>query len=80
MSPPTSSSCHCGTISRWQLTERPSASGCTDKETAYIEKMKAKGADAIAAQLKRLDGMKGSKMAKEQKAWLMQRLNILNQL
>ena len=55
-------------------------SGCTDKETAYIEKMKAKGADAIAAQLKRLDGMKGSKMAKEQKAWLMQRLNILNQL
>lgn len=55
-------------------------SGCTDKETAYIEKMKAKGADAIAAQLKRLEGMKGSKMAKEQKAWLMQRLNILNQL
>ena len=55
-------------------------SGCSDKETAYIEKMKAKGADAIAAQLKRLDGMKGSKMAKEQKAWLMQRLNILNQL
>ena len=55
-------------------------SGCTEKETGYIAKMEAKGADAVAAQLARLDGMKGGKMAKEQKMWLMQRLNILNQM
>jgi|EP01047_Picozoa_sp_COSAG01_P036305 protein disulfide-isomerase A6 len=54
--------------------------GCTDKEKKYIEKMKAKGDDAVAAQKTRLDGMKSGKMAKEQKAWLMQRLNILNQM
>ena len=51
---------------------------CKDK--GYIEKMKAKGADDIQTQFDRLDGMKGGKMAKEQKQWLMQRWNILNQL
>ena len=54
--------------------------GCTDKEKGYIEKMKAKGAADIQKQFDRLDGMKGGKMAKEQKAWLMQRYNILSQL
>ena len=53
---------------------------CTDKEKGYIEKMKAKGAADIQKQFDRLDGMKGGKMAKEQKAWLMQRYNILSQL
>jgi protein disulfide-isomerase A6 len=54
--------------------------GCSEKETKYIEKMKAKGADDIKKQLDRLEGMKGSKMAKEQKTWMFQRLNILTQL
>ena len=53
---------------------------CSEKETKYIEKMKAKGADDIKKQLYRLEGMKGSKMAKEQKTWMFQRLNILIQL
>jgi protein disulfide-isomerase A6 len=57
-----------------------SGEGCTDKEKGYIEKMKAKGADDIQKQFDRLDGMKGGKMAKEQKQWLMQRYNILSQL
>jgi len=57
-----------------------SGEGCSDKEKGYIEKMKAKGADDIQKQFDRLDGMKGGKMAKEQKQWLMQRWNILNQL
>ena len=42
--------------------------------------MKAKGADDIAKQFTRLDGMKSGKMAKDQKQWLMQRYNILTQL
>ena len=54
--------------------------GCSEKETKYIDKMKAKGADDIKKQFERLEGMKGGKMAKEQKSWLFQRLNILTQL
>ena len=57
-----------------------SGEGCTDKEKAFIEKMKAKGADEIQKQYARLDGMKSGKMAKEQKQWVMQRYNILSQL
>ena len=57
-----------------------SGEGCSDKEKAYIEKMKAKGADDIQKQYDRLDGMKSGKMAKEQKQWVMQRFNILGQL
>jgi hypothetical protein len=54
--------------------------GCTDKEKGFIKKMQDGGAEKIAAQFTRLDGMKGGKMAKEQKSWLFQRLNILGQL
>ena len=38
------------------------------------------GADDIKKQLDRLEGMKGSKMAKEQKTWMFQRLDILTQV
>uniref|UniRef100_A0A7S2YHE0 Thioredoxin domain-containing protein n=1 Tax=Entomoneis paludosa TaxID=265537 RepID=A0A7S2YHE0_9STRA len=53
---------------------------CSDKEKGYIEKMKAKSADDLKAQIIRLDGMKGSSMKPELKQWLMQRLRILNSL
>ena len=54
--------------------------GCTDKEKGYIKKMKGKSADDRAAQLKRLDGMKGNSMKDDLKIWLNQRLSILKQL
>jgi len=55
-------------------------SECTDKEAKFIDKMKTAGADTVAKQLTRLEGMKGNKMNKNNKQWLFQRLNILSQL
>ena len=55
-------------------------SECSDKEKAYIEKMKGKSAEERAAQLARLDGMSGGKMKAELKRWLGQRIRILKQL
>jgi len=55
-------------------------SECSDKEKAYIEKMKAKSAEERQKQLKRLDGMKGNAMKAELKKWLSQRLHILRGL
>ena len=55
-------------------------SECSDKEKAYIEKMKAQSADQRAAQLARLDGMSGGKMKAELRRWLGQRIRILKQL
>lgn len=53
---------------------------CTDKENAYIAKMKAKDADDIKKQLERLNKMKASSMKAELKKWLNQRLRILKHL
>jgi hypothetical protein len=53
---------------------------CSDKEKAFIEKMKAKSAEDVAKQVARLEKMKGDSMKAELKAWLMQRLAILKQL
>jgi protein disulfide-isomerase A6 len=53
---------------------------CDDQEKAYIDKMSAKGADAIAAEAKRLEGMKGGDMKPEKKAWLMKRIAVLQGL
>mmetsp|Transcript_1195 Transcript_1195/g.2817 ORF Transcript_1195/g.2817 Transcript_1195/m.2817 type:complete len:146 (+) Transcript_1195:198-635(+) len=53
---------------------------CTDKEKAYIEKMKNKPSEERVKQLKRLDGMKGNAMKAELKTWLSQRLHILRSL
>ena len=55
-------------------------SECTEKEVAYLEKMKAKSADDRKAQLDRLSKMQGSSMKAELKQWLNQRLNILKGL
>lgn len=54
--------------------------GCTEKELAFMKKMQDKGAEEIAKQLSRLEGMKGDAMKPDLKAWLIQRLNILKQL
>lgn len=54
--------------------------GCTDKEKAYIEKMKAKASEDRLKQIKRLEGMAGGSMKAELKAWLRQRLHILRML
>ena len=57
------------------------ADTCDEKEIPYIEKMKAKGEDAIAKELGRLAEMlKTAKMAADKKKWMVQRLNILKQL
>lgn len=55
-------------------------SRCTDKEKAYIEKMKVKGSGDRVKQIKRLEGMAGESMKAELKAWLRQRLHILRML
>lgn len=55
-------------------------SDCTDKEKGYIEKMKAKGSDERAKQIKRLEGMAGDSMKAELKDWLRKRLHILRML
>jgi len=52
---------------------------CSEKEVKYINKMKAKGAAAIAKQIVRLENMKNKPMKPELKQWLHQRLNILRQ-
>merc|ERR1711988_369128 len=36
--------------------------GCKDKEKEYVEKMKAKGAEKITGEIKRLTGMRGEQM------------------
>lgn len=53
---------------------------CDEKEVKYAESIKAKGADAIATEKARLTKMVGEKMKPEQRKWLSQRLNVLNQL
>lgn len=55
-------------------------SSCDEKEQKYIEKMTAKDAAAIVKEIERLDRMKGNKMKAEQKAFLFQRLHILQQM
>jgi len=53
---------------------------CSEKETGYIEKMKAKTSEDRVKQIKRLEGMAGDSMKAELKAWIRQRLHILRAL
>lgn len=53
---------------------------CDDQEKAYIDKMKAKGAEAINAELKRLQAMDLKKTKPELLVWLTKRKAILTQL
>ena len=54
--------------------------GCDDQEKAYIGKKKESGADALAAEIKRLEGMAGKSMAADKKAWLSKRVVLLKKL
>ena len=53
---------------------------CSEKETAYATKMRAKSSNERKAQIERLDKMKGGSMKPELKGWIFQRLHILNSL
>jgi len=53
---------------------------CTEKEKAYIEKMKKKSGEERKAHITRLEKMMGASMTAELKRWMTQRLNILNGL
>jgi len=54
--------------------------GCSEKETKFIENMKAKSPEDRKKELTRLSGMKSGSMKPELKQWLVQRQNILKQL
>ena len=53
---------------------------CTEKEAAYVAKMKGKSSDEIEKALARLEGMKASSMKPELKTWIVQRINVLKQM
>lgn len=55
-------------------------SGCSEKEMAYIEKMKSKSQSDQDAQLTRLLKMEGGTMTADLHRWLIKRKKILKQL
>merc|ERR1712159_653402 len=57
-----------------------SLEGCNDKEKGFVEKMKAKDAEALKKELKRLQGMNGSMMKPELQAWMARRINVLSKM
>jgi len=54
--------------------------GCDEKESTYINAKKSLDAAALAAEVKRLDGMAGKKMAADKAAWLSKRLVLLRKM
>lgn len=54
--------------------------GCSDKENKFIEKMQEKGANDIAKQIDRLDGMKDKPMKPALAGWLKTRLRLLKEM
>jgi hypothetical protein len=54
--------------------------GCSEKEVAYIAKMKAQTGDEISVQIERLESMDESSMTSDLFKWLVQRKKILKQL
>jgi len=55
-------------------------SGCSEKESEFMTKWKAKGVADAKVQLERLQGMAGGSMAPDLKKWVAQRINILKQI
>jgi len=53
---------------------------CTDKEKEYVGKQSAKGKEGIAAELKRLEGMRGSSMKEDKLSWLNARVKLLGKM
>jgi len=62
------------------LCSAVSGRGCSDKEKAYIEKMKAAGSVKQTDQLSRLSNMDTKSMTSELAQWNSQRMAILKQL
>jgi len=54
--------------------------GCNEQETKYVETKKALDADGLGAELTRLNGMAGKKMAPKQLGWLNKRIKLLQKL
>jgi len=54
--------------------------GCSEKEVAYIGKMKSKSSDDLTAQINRLELMDESAMTADLFKWVKQRKKILKQL
>merc|ERR1719389_1116189 len=54
--------------------------GCDEKEKTYLKKIKAKGKDKVAAELKRLQGMRGEAMKPEKLQWLEARVKLLQKM
>merc|ERR1719191_1517712 len=54
--------------------------GCKDKEKDYIEKQSGKGADKVAGELKRLQGMRGEQMKPDKLQWLEARVKLLEKM
>ena len=54
--------------------------GCSDKEKKYIAKKKGGDKDALAKEIKRLNGMKGKKMSKKSAGWVDNRLHLLGRM
>ena len=62
------------------LCSTETGKGCSERETDYIAKMKAKSEGEITSQLERLVKMDGSSMKPELEDWKNKRLAILKQL
>lgn len=55
-------------------------SGCSEKETAFIEKYKDASAEDLEKQTTRLQDMRGKSMKQDLAEWVTARINILTQL
>ena len=55
-------------------------SGCSEKETEFMNKWKEKPKEEQKSQLERVQKMLGGSMAPDLKKWVSQRVNILKQL
>jgi len=62
------------------LCSAADGAGCSEKEVGFIEKCKAKDAEALAKDLARLQGMTGQSMKPDLKKWLSQRIAVHKQL
>ena len=54
--------------------------GCSEKEETYIKSKAEMTAEALGAEIKRLDGMASQKMSSTQSVWLSKRVGLLNKL
>jgi len=53
---------------------------CSDEQKAYVEKQSGKAADALKAELVRLESLKDGDMKPDKKVWLFKRIAILKDM